>query len=51
MDADQSSEIEMYRQIHSDLFNMLQEFLGGIKIQIKFTSQEQLLRPEFQVWC
>ena len=36
MDADQSSEIEMYRQIHGDLFNMPQLFLGGVKIQIKF---------------
>jgi hypothetical protein len=36
VDADQSSEIEMYRQIHGDLFNMPQLFLGGVKIQIKF---------------
>ena len=37
MDIDQSSEIEMYRQIYGDLFNMPLLFLGSVKIQIKFT--------------
>jgi len=36
VDADQSSEIKMYRRIHSNLFNMPQLFLGGVNIQIKF---------------
>lgn len=37
MDAGQSSEIEMYRRIHSDLFNVPQLFWPGAKLQIKFT--------------
>ena len=33
----QSSEIELYRRIHGDLFNVAQLLLPGVQLQIKFT--------------